>query len=251
MDLFDQNNNNQLPNLTQIDPNKDYSEELIGDGKRYADVKVAAKSLVEKDNFIERLKQENAQLRQETANRIKMEEFLDKLNSNPKPPVNPNPAETPSQTFGNAPQAEPTAAKGVTPEEVTALIARHEQTQREAKNLETVTQKLKELYGNAYQEVLEKRVQELGASKTFLTEMAKTHPQAFLKLMGSEQPQVNGSLPQSSVNTNGFQTADKKKGFRYYETIRKTKPREYMEPRIQNEMFKQLELLGQEEFYKN
>ena len=70
-------------NEPEIDLEKDYLAELVGEGKRYKDPQVLARSAVEKDNFIERLKTEGAQLRAELNTRIKYEEFLDKLKSSP------------------------------------------------------------------------------------------------------------------------------------------------------------------------
>src|SRR5688572_12541162 len=58
-------------------------EQLVGEGKKFADAEALAKCKAESDAFIETLKREQAELRRELDTRLSLEDFLDQQKATP------------------------------------------------------------------------------------------------------------------------------------------------------------------------
>src|SRR4051794_16092193 len=109
-DLF-----NDSDDTPDIDQNKDYFSELVGDGKKYKDSQAAGRAIVEKDAFIERLKAEAHGLRQELNTRLKLEEVVDRISSASKSPTSEQPPREPDNGQ---------SASQLSPEDVQALVTK-------------------------------------------------------------------------------------------------------------------------------
>src|ERR1700744_3929546 len=102
---------------------------LVGDGKRYKDPDAAAKALVEKDRFIEQLKQEKAealrdlQARQPVVDRSA--EILQKIEEIAKRPATTIEDTTPPERDG----------KNLTEDDIVRVLAKREQEARATANL--------------------------------------------------------------------------------------------------------------------
>lgn len=231
----------------QIDTTTDFASELIGDGKRYKTTQDAAKALVEKDKFIERLKAEAAEARAALKGEAKMDEFLEKLKSinttgnastqntmsgETVTNQNPNPNNTP---------------KALTAEEVQELLEKRDRDKAESANLANAVQKVREAFGANYQSVMQQKAADLGMTPEYLTNLAKSQPKAFLKLVEADQtPQGRQSSPTSSVNTNALatQTRGGERDNAYYRAMRKqVGDAEFFKPKIQNQLHKDAERL--------
>lgn len=238
-DLFQPNDSQDQ---TELDHNKNYLEELVGEGKKFSSPEALAKSKAEADLFIERLKTEQLGLRQELNSRVKMEEFLDKLNTfQSKSPTNDL----------DAPGAKKDDTQRLTSEDITKLLdtklSERERQQKAFQNVEVVKQKLQETLGPNYATKLEQMTSTLGLSKEFLNSVASSSPAAFLKLVGVEEKKAGDlffSPPKSQMNTEGFRPTGDKKDWDYYEEIRKKDPRKYWTSTVQNEMHLQAQKLG-------
>lgn len=217
-----------------LDPEKKYSEELIGDGKRYSDQEKAARALVEKDNFIEQLKRENAQMRESMSKRMNEEDFLKKLEevaSRGQPA--PNGGEPPVE--GND---KPAALK---PEDVEAIIAKREIEARQKQNLDSVLNKLQETFGADYRRRVQDQARTMGVDTSFLTDVAKKNPQAFYRLMGLDQKEQRNDAfsppPRSTASTP--MTGGSKKDYAYFQRLRAEKGESwYFSIPVQQEVWK-------------
>lgn len=228
-----------------IDPNANYADQLIGEGKKYKDVEAAAKANVYKDAHIQRLEQETAAMRSQLKGEQKLDDFLDKLaKSQPAPGQTSTPDTTPAESQPNAQNQK----AALTAADVVELFETREQKKLEEANLNAVVLKVKEIYGANYKTVLSQKAEELGASQEDLMVLAKTQPAAFLKLVDAtgSAPDVGNAAPQSSVNTRGLgKTVTGERDYAYYQNLRKQiGDRAYMRSDIQKQVHDDATRLG-------
>ncbi len=239
--LFDEQSN------FEVDPNKNYLEELVGEGKKFSSPEELARGKAESDQFIERLKTEQQQLRDELATRLKYEEFLNKISTLP---VGGN-QQQPSDDETNQDKS------AMSPEQIEQLLdsklTKLERDRMAQANLNNVRSKLLEVFGPNYAQRLELKGQELGLSKSDIQVFAENNPKALFKLFDMDavkagKENIFSAPPRSQINTSGAPMG-KAKGWSYYENLRKTNSHEYFQPRVQNEMFSLIQELGEEKFY--
>ena len=230
----------------------DYVADLIGEGKKYKDPQAAAKALLEKDRFIERLKAENAEARNALKGEAKMDEFLEKLraaNNSGTASTSAHQQGEPStnqSTNNNTPQS-----KALSIDEVQDLLNQRDRAAAESANLSAVTQKLREAYGANYKAVMTNKADELGMPQETLLNLAKTQPKAFLKLVEADTVQQGkGNVPNTQMNTAATQRRTSgEKNNEYYKALRKQLgDADFFKPSIQNQLHKDAQRLG-EAFY--
>ena len=254
-DIFQSDSNNSGP---VIDPEKDYFSEFVGEGKKYKDAKAAGRALIEKDLFIEQLKREAEEARQEARSRISVEEALTKISSNRAEPVNNGQGHQPPSD-GNGAVNQPGGGNNVDIEKlVEEKLAAHErdiqqktQRQKEEENLNTVQQKLQEIYGPNYAAKVKEEAEKLGVSTQFLTETGRREPKALFKLLDLDTQRgyrdITDPAPASSrVNTAGMtNSGSSDRTMSYYERLRKSDPKRYLSQEIQVQKHKDALRLGQ------
>lgn len=238
----------------QIDTTKDYFVELVGEDKKFKTSQDLARSKVEADAFITRLQAENAGMRQELNTKQTLEEYVDKMTATKEAaPVSRTLEQQATEQGGNS--ATLTADK--LDEMIDQRVNAREKDRIHTQNLQTVKQTLQETYGNDYVNKLKETATSLGMSEDYLNQMAKETPKALLKLVGvsatdstqSRSNQAGLFTPPASVNGFAPNTGNAQ-DFSYYEKLRKTSPKEYWTPTVQNEMHKNAARLG-EKFYSS
>lgn len=247
--IFSDDNNSSL----SIDPEKNYYEELVGEGKKFKDEQALARAKAESDSFIERMKAENEKLRLELQKSETAEEILKKIQESSVPKATP---QTPSS---NQPESRPSSS--LSQEDLDRLIeekmkVRESETKAD-QNYRQVVEALTAAWGshNLVTE-LSKKAMELGMDKKELESYARTNPKAFLKLVDvnstPSQQQARARVPESSVNTSSFGNSNNGvKNKAYYDKLRKEMGNSaFFSPKIQNEMHQQAIALGSK-FFEN
>lgn len=235
------------PDQVDIDPNKDYTADLVGEGKKYADIAAMARAIMFKDQHITRIETENSGMREDFAKWREqqaavpsLQELVDQLRAeresgNNPPPVNDN---------NNQSQQ-------IDMKEIEALFKRNYQEEksleRRTQNEVTVLSKLKERYGPNYETHLKTQMDEIGMSQDEALELAREKPQAFSKLFLAERQTENFQAPpQSTRRGDSFApTGAAKRDESYYESLRKEKPDIYWSPKTQNQMHEDAIRLGE------
>jgi hypothetical protein len=165
--------------------------ELVGQGKKYATVDDALKSVPHAQNHIKTLTEELQAAKAELEKRKTAEQLLEEIKSGIKP------TEIPSTS-------------PITPDIVAQLIKQTLSEQQQetvaAKNVEQVTTTFSAKYGDKAEEVYIELAKQTGLTVQQLNLLSKTSPAAVLKLAGlsDSKPPVAGKLD-SSVNTENFQ----------------------------------------------
>lgn len=220
-------------------------DSLVGEGKRYSDPDTAAAALLEKDRFIEQLKNEGAELRQELRSRTNLEEIVGKL----KPAT---PAPTPLPSGETAPLArEPVVEPAVDLEEkFREFLAAERSKDTATTNVNKAKAGLIERFGSDYASTLKTIAAELEVSEAFLNDMATTSPTGLLKLVDSvkkpAQPPVN---PPRSRDAGPVPNAAGRRNKAYYDDLRRNDINLYLSARIQNQLYQDAMQQG-ESFYK-
>lgn len=229
-----------------VDPSKNYLEELVGEDKKFKSPEELARGKAESDAFIEQLKQEQEQLREELKTRLNLEQFLTDLKTAVPKPTNDDPQDRHEQ---------PADKSSMSAEDLAALVRSQIQqmkVQDSAKsNLTTFNDKFASAHGPNAAAKLRSQAVELGMSVDEIKALAARNPTATLKMLGvGEAKPVEGFNPPPRT---GFTLppTGKKTGFSYFEEIRKKNINEYFSPKVQNELFEARKAMGAEAFYNS
>jgi hypothetical protein len=212
-------------------------ETLVGDGKKFKSVEDLAAGKLEADEYIEQLKREQAEMREELNRRLAVEDQLRVLEEQRRQSANNQEVKTP-------PASEPALSK----DDLVALVRQVNQedqsTAQNSRNLQSVLDKLIDTYGDAdkAKAAVAAKAEELGVSPQFLQEVAMKSPKAFLKQLDlDEQPRSTPAGTQSTVTPATLDRtvgAPKPGTYKYYENIRKTDPATYFKPEVQTQLHK-------------
>lgn len=209
-----------------------FKDMYVGEGKKYATEADAFKGLHNAQEHLSRLEQENAQLREVAQKAKTTEELLAELRKKQ------------NDELGKE-KLDPKVVRELVKEELTAS----EQTKLITRNVESVEQKMKAMYGDKARDVLQQKAAELGVSIDSMMQTAGLSPNAFMAWFPQGQSNEQANLS-SDVNTRNMESGDRgatgfKAGtYKYYENLRRTDKAKYMTPEIQLEMNNNAAKLG-------
>lgn len=252
-DVFDATQDNNQDNNQS-----NYFDKLVGEGKKFQDPEALARGKYEADQFVEDLKRQNQELREDLDKASKVDQLLEEIRSQNKA------GDTSTPTSGNPDggAGDPSdTSSGLTEEQMKALIestiSQRETVQQTEKNLSEVNSFMQEHFGSKAGEFLKSKESEVGLSVTKMKELASENPKAFYRLVGldTEKGVENQSVsfggtqlnsesgPSPNANTN-------KRDFNYYQELRRKNKREYFKPETQQQMFEDRKQMG-DAFYGN
>lgn len=226
----------------EVDPNKNYYEELVGENKKFKDNEALARTVFYKDQHISTLEAERARereqmvaLQQQIQGQQKLEDLVEKLAQAREGYLD--------NSRGNQSEREISNTPALTAEQLDQLISQKlTQTQESVKrtaNQEEVKKVCADKLGPNYSAKLQQQATSLGMSKDFLNNLAGENPKAFYKLMGLEDTKQDSVFsPQSTINTSGMAPVSNTKATEeFYNNMRKEKPELYRSPKIQGEIY--------------
>lgn len=228
-----------------LDPEKSALDQLVGEGKKFSDAEALAKGKFQSDNHIKTLEAELALLRKEhsevkeelSKNKTANEIFEEIRRIRPEAEAANNQQTTVVENR-EAEEVNLNDAVSQAVKEALSVMRTEEQSQS---NLSKSMTALTEKFGDQAQTVLNQKSQQLGMTMDQLKTMAAENSTAFLALVGAS-PVTQGetitntpSMPTSTQSTE--LSKPEKKGYSYYEKMRKEDPVRYRSPEVQNEMF--------------
>jgi len=162
-------------------------ETLVGDGKKYKSVDDALKALPHAQTHIQKLEDENRQIREELQKRRTAEELLDEMRK----------VSTPQQATPGV-EADPEVLSHI----VEQVMQKRELQNVAKQNTNSVVNKFTELYGDKAESMYVSLASKTGLSVQDLHNLSQRSPQAVFKLAGidSAKPHNNTKL-QGDVNT--------------------------------------------------
>ena len=237
---------------TEIDPEKDYTEELVGEGKKFADLKELARGKLESDLHISNLERELKELREDLSARVQVADLVKELQA-----LRNNQTEGNEQEMSNSDNTNSDESNQITSDDIEKLVA-NKLSEREAErqrnnNYESVKETLSKAWGENTAARLRQAASDLGMTAAEMDEFAKARPKAFLRAVGADQPRQNNDslFTQGDVSTARFSNPDSStKNYKYYQKMRQEDPKRYHSIAVQAEMHKEA-LKQREAFYKD
>jgi hypothetical protein len=230
----------------QIDPNKNYLEELVGEGKKFKTPEEMARGKAESDAYIEHMKarmdelrQDYTKLRDEYNAGPKLKETLDQYMQELKQSQGAN------QPLGQEDKSVPLDENKIS-DLVKQQIAATKQFEAEENNAKSVESRLQETYGPNYKQLVSQQISQLGLSTDFFNDLARKHPAVLYRTLGLEgqRQKENFQTPPTSTHRSDPFGTSPKRTWSYYQQIRKTDPARYRDPKTQDQMFKDALELG-------
>lgn len=210
--------------VTEEEGKKSIVESLVGDDKPFKDFEALAKGKKSADEFIEHLKSENAQLREDLDKRVSVEGMLEKLKEE-------------KALEAKKEDTTPRLDEEVLSEMVLGIVNKKSEAERIEANILAVDKRMKEVYGeDKARDVIEKKAAEMNVGKDFLQSVAAKSPQAFYNLIGVDATKhatataTTSSLRTEAAAGGGIGEHTKE----WFDNIRKTDPQRYFSPAIQN-----------------
>lgn len=235
-----------------------YFDSLVGEGKKYKDVEALAKAKAEADKFIDHILQEKKEVEEELKKRLATQELVDQLtgkwaqsNIGQQQSLQQDSLVTQMNTQDVSPQPH-------NPEDVKELIRKTlKETQQELvanNNLNEVKTVLSNAWGKEQVSFkLKEKAKEIGVGESFLDDLAKHQPKAFLKLIGIDQPTHTQNVTSNSLSntlnvnrSNDIQLTAQEKEFKELKALKTTNPREYVSSTTQQKLFKLAQQIGVE-----
>lgn len=224
-------NGETTPSREQADQVK--FEDLVGEGKKYADADALAKALAHSNLHILNLEKEKKEVLEDLTTRKSVEEALAALEAkNGKiegtPPEGTPPKQTPE-------------GSGFTLEDIEKLMEQREAARNAEKNFQIVQEKLKEFTGSddAARTYAQTKMKELGMSGQEMQELAKKSPDIVLKLLevGVKAPDgTTGFKPVRLPTESGPKTADQRL-LEELKALRQTDPAKYHSPKVRQQIY--------------
>ena len=253
-DLFD--DTKDTPNapdhvITADDLAEGALDKLVGEGKKFKDHESLAKAKLESDNFIRRLQEENAGLRQDLASRTTLEEFMETMKSQTS---EGNASASNQETPSSGDRDDPEISVDAIVKQVRDSFVQEQTEAKQLQNVQLVEDKAREAYGPNYKEKLRERAEHLGTSTQRMSQLAKDDPNAFIAVMipeGTTPPSVPTVPPASSVNTEGQAAVGGNEQYSrksHFDKLRTENPDVYWSPAIQNKMHAMAQKYGAEFF---
>jgi hypothetical protein len=215
--------------LPEVDPNKDYFAELVGENAKFKTPQDLARGKYESDKYIEiilrkqdELREDNIKLREEVQKRASLQELVDQLR-------------TPSQTTSNEqnPPVKADNTPSFKPEDIQSLIRneipKYEAERKAEENFNQVKNKLKERFGNNYASVLNEKINELGLNAQVLDSLARTSPKAVFKALELDEPPQTRDVapPRTSQRTPFKPSGTEARTWTWYQDLKRKSPEKY------------------------
>jgi hypothetical protein len=231
----------ELLNNTQeplFDETKDYYDELVGEGKKFKDAKELAKSKALGDLYIKDIVRQKddlaksyVELKAQYDAQAKLTDLVDRI-GNQRSSSDDNLNVTDNRT---APEK-----KSLDLNDIESWYNQREKTKVEQDNLNKAKSMLKEKLGTNYVNVIRERIESLDLTEDDVNSLAKRSPKTLAKVLGIEEEASNTTLfqapPVSQRRNDSFKPTTQKRTWTYYQELKKTNPRLYIDPKIAIQM---------------
>lgn len=230
-----------------IDPNKNYLEDLVGEGKKFKTPEELAKGKIHADTYISQLQKRLDDAERELKTRMTLEQFMDKMATPQSREQTEQPVIRPD-TGNTSPDAQSIETL------LEQALARREAVKAQETNQARVTRVLQEQFGPDATRAVNHTADNLGMSVKDLQALAMNNPAAFFRLMGVDESSARQTftpqVPQTQVNQQFNQPARDASahGRRFYDELKRKDPVKYASQETTVAMYKDMMRLGKEGF---
>ncbi len=253
MSIFDQTTGQATGDTAPAQPEatpttESFVAKLVAErGEKWPDPEAIAKGKIEADAHIANLEGQLAQMREDLSKQDYAKSLLEQVQNKAGVATTPN-AELSKENGGEA-KSDTTAETPDIQSLVEEALKAREAKQSSEQNIAQVDAAMTEKFGTDASKVVAEKAAALGMSIDRLAAIASESPSAFLTLVGEAPVVAQPHTPKSSVNT----TADSfngagKRGFAFYQEMRRTNPKQYYTPSMQREMVSMRDKMGSDFF---
>lgn len=214
---------------TELDPNKNYVEELVGEGKKFKTIEDLARGKFIADQHIktvlaekDELRSDFLRLREEYNARQKLEELLLNQGNNKQ---NTDDDDNPKSNKDNPPAIDKKDIESLIADE----IRKNDVNKKATQNLTIVHNKLRERFGDNFSKPLQEQISRLDISAEEAESLAKRSPTAFFRMLGLDEQKQDtfDAPPHSSTRNDSFAPKVVKRNWAYWQKMRREQPTEY------------------------
>lgn len=243
--LFDPNSNKE----PDFDENKNYLDELVGEGKKFKDYAALAKGKAHSDHHIEILERRFDDLRgeyekvlNESKTQAKLQELIDNLETRGKQRDDTN-DDTHNVSDDHRPDFDPQEIDKL----ISTKLQEAEARKRESENLRKAEDRLKEQFGPRFWASVDEKANNLGLTRDDVITMAKKSPEAMFNTLGLNQRVTHDDItpPRSNTRDPNFNMGAKKRTWSYYQELKKSDPDTYWNPKTAVQMDRDAIALGE------
>jgi hypothetical protein len=123
----------------------------------------------------------------------------------------------------------------------------------QTENFYKVQNKLKEKFGDNYASILKDQQNQLRLSDDDVNSLAKKSPEAFFRMLGLNDVKQNESFqtpPRTNQRNDNFAPKGPvKRNYAFYQEMKKTNPKAYLDPKIAVQMHNDVIEMGEDAFY--
>lgn len=216
----------------EIDPEKDYLSELVGEGKKYRDEKALALSKVHADRMIEDIKRQLQEAQSELQTRNRLEELLTEATQKRADPRPDQEYQTPNRNED---------VNDLSTEKIESLISerltQHERARSANENIRSVKDALRKQYGDDMENALARAAKEAGVTAEWLEQQAQVNPKLVVNLVHANQPKKEAYLtpPSNALNPN-LAPQNEERTWAYYQKLKSKDAKYYESKDVQAQM---------------
>lgn len=240
-DVTSDANSETTPNTSE----PSYVERIVAErGDVWSDPEVIAKGKIEADTHIKSLEAQLADLREDLSKQDYAAQLLKQLQDKAVDSTSANPAGD-TEDSGTV---DPLTSDDNIEEKLASLVEKT-LTDREVKatvkqNIDLVDNTLTEKYGAEANDIVAKKVKELGLTMSRMEELAAESPTAFMALLGEPAP-TRVNLTQGDVQSEAVgQQSGGARDWKYYQDLRRNNRSLYYNPKTQQQMMEDKQRLG-------
>jgi hypothetical protein len=224
---------------------RNYLDELVGDGKKFKSAADLAKGKYIADNYVltlesqlDEMRRDYEKIREENLAKAGLQDLIDRMNI--QKPV--------TKDITLVPEQKPTIDSKQIEDLIDSRMSQRERTKKESENVQFVKTKLEATLGKEYHEQLQTRMAELDLSADQFNTMARNNPKALTKLLELE-PQFVPSRdpfapPRSQVRTDQFKPKTEVRDWAWYQDLKVKEPKKYYSRETNVQMHKDALALG-------
>lgn len=223
-------------------------DDLVGEGKKYKTAEDALASIPHAQTHIASLERQLKEMRETYESKSSQEELLkqvlEKLSGQTSREEPADQSAVQSKGEAETPDIA-TLIKQTAAEELPRLFSDLTKKQKAEENVARVTRELVERFGGADEarKAMANKAKELGLSGEELRQLAAGSPTAVLAYF----PRSGDSrATQGSVNTSAMPSTDSStRNYEYYDKLRKQDPKRYFDPKVQLQLQKDAQAMGE------
>lgn len=225
---------------TELDPNKNYLADLVGEGKKFKTVEDLARGKYQADLFIDfknkqfdEMRDDYLKTKEQLSTRASVESLVDELK---QLKLTSSDNTNRANEVENQPKYDPKEVESL----VSSKIQEHELTKKQQDNHNLVRGKIEERFGSN-KSVLKQQISELGLTEEEVNYMARTKPEVLIRALGLDKQPVKDNFQapvQSTKRNDNFAPRVEKRNYAYYQELKQKNLNEYLSPRNQTQMQK-------------